>query len=167
MERATGISFKTHKRKLEIMKEDIYRYRIRHFAYFILKCKVINDLEESVVGWTERIPNPQCIGMTVNMGVFRLLPFAFPNEWLDAGYFSEMFGPVMTDYKGDVIIILNQVKEFFGMTNEEVAHCFSLDHGELQDCEKYNGIKLYSYSTPANIARNLLELAEVKNRNKN
>ncbi len=145
------------------MKQSVYNLRLVNFCLRIRSLQNHRpSIEEGAIGFREGTDNLY-LWLYYDSTIFHQLPIIFPEDWFHVEYFSEMFGPLLKDYPLEVINILDAVAIWFGLTNDEMAHCFDLGINRkagMQDCEKYGGMQLYYNSTPSDIAYNIDKMVQ-------
>lgn len=97
----------------------------------------------------------------INMGYLRELPRVFPNHWINVGFYSEMFGPILRNH--DKFGVTNGMGHFFNLKCSELRHMF--DVLGAQNTKRWGGLILNEKSTGKDFAQNILEYLDRQKQN--
>lgn len=135
------------------MKRKEYNLRLLRFANHLSKLEIDiePDLDIHFLNWEGEFENLHC-EVRFNMNFFRELPYVFPEDWTNAGFYSDMFGPLLIH--GRKLCVVYGVGKFFNLNCKAVRFCF--------DVSGKCGNDLYYNSSAKDVASNIFKLIDEK-----
>lgn len=143
------------------MEDKIYDLRLLKFAQHL---KTIEFLYSDIMteflecDWDKEIF--RC-DIEINMVYLRELPKVFPNEWINVGFYTDMFGPMLKDH--DKLGVTNGMGKFFNLKCIALRHMF--DVLGAQNIKRWGGITLDENSKGKDFAQNIFEYLDKQKRN--
>lgn len=144
------------------MKREDYNLRLLKFANHLKKVELSHEAEIMTEFLECDFENEifRC-DIEINMIYLRELPRVFPNEWVNVGFYSDIFGPILKNH--DKLGVTNGMGKFFNLKCESLRHMF--DILGAQKITRWGGVTLNEKSIGKDFAQNIFDYLDKQKRN--